>query len=511
MKLKLYVAGMLLLLQALVFGKSIDVAAGPFTYFGIELPRGMIAGETYIVTLTAYDAYGNKTDYFGEGERIFTFETTGDAAVTPAQLNSGMFASGSVTVKLSDRLTEVATLGVTEGGRPLLVKDAGTGEFVSSFNLNVGHASLASFALTAPKAPVAGEPFEITVTAKDTQENVIADYGNFGRGVTVVVEGQKGKRSFTIPAHSFENGKASVALRYDMPESVRIRVTEVDGEAEGTAGPFKLAPQVLSRVEIKQPSSIRAGVLFPLELTAYNQFGRVMKNYAVVGSDLMLSTTGTGRLIPDRVPASAFIEGTATFETLYTKPEAIEINVVPVEGVKPKIERSSGEDQTGAEHSGVTPAPKSERIASTKSSPEAPTPKKAASEPVRITPMPDVEVHSSGLKETAPAKPKGKALRLSLRFAQSLGNIERIDSEFKPDGDLGVTLITVQFANAVRAEDISAVKKEIRVKGRHIGTLSMTAGKNEKGVVIRIDEREPFSVEAKGDGSTLNLSFFLFS
>ena len=57
MKVKAYLLGIFLLLQSLVYGKGIEVAAGPFAYFGIELPNKMVAGETYSVTLTVITSY----------------------------------------------------------------------------------------------------------------------------------------------------------------------------------------------------------------------------------------------------------------------------------------------------------------------------------------------------------------------------------------------------------------------------------------------------------------------
>ncbi len=462
MKLKGYFAGILLLLQALVYGGSIEVGAGPFAYFGVELPRNMVAGETYTVTVTAFDAYGNKTGYFGVMERTFSLKTTGSVVITPATLRSGAFRSGSVALRLSDSRSETAVFGVEEGEKPILVKDLRSGEFVSRFSLKIGHEPLAFFALGLPGERAAGEPFDVNITAKNAAGDTVTGYGNFGKGVTVTVIGRSGEKRFTVPAEQFVNGVATVTVHYDIPESVRVIASERGEDVSGRAGPFTLLPQKLSKIELRMPASIRTGELFPLKLTVFNQFGRVMKNYAAVGKDLMLSSDGKGRLIPDRVPASAFVEGKAAFETLYTKPDAMHISAAPI-GTKQQIGFSGD----------------------------------------RIVPMPDASVNQTDID--------GKeGLPLSLRFASNLGTIERVDSEYHSEGALGVTYISVYFENGNRIQEVQSFQKEILAKGRVIGILAVDGMLDSRGrLVVRITEKEPFTVDARSSGSTLKLRFFL--
>jgi len=503
MKVKAYLLGIFLLLQSLVYGKGIEVAAGPFAYFGIELPNKMVAGETYSVTLTAYDIYGNKTNYFGESGRSFTLKTAGNIAVSPTQLDSGMFGSGSVVLKLSDRVSEAAAFAIDEGGRPMLVKEARSGGFVNRFNLNVEHAPLASFALALSKERIAGEPFDVTVTAKDAEGNTIADYGNFGQGVTLEVEGASGKRGFSVQAHNFSNGVATASLRYDIPEAVRVTVTEFGGSARGSVGPFTLTEQTLTRIKIKMPTSIRAGALFSLDVTVYNQFGREMKNYAAVGRDLMLSTNGTGRLIPDRIPASAFVEGRTKFETLYTKPEAIEISAAPVGGKKPQMERAAAAVPPAPRAAAGGVVPMADTGVQSNALEGQPVPR-TAQKVSHDAPVASVEPKASG---TGSAK---KGLPLSLRFSSNLGDIDRIDSEYRPRGKHGSTYITLSFSKGRGVREVQPIQKEIRAKGRVIGTLFVDGTLDDRGrMTVRIDEKEPFTVEAKSSGSTLHLHFYL--
>lgn len=493
----LLLVALLLLFQALAFGKSLEVQAGPFAYFGIELPRTMVAGENYTVTLTAYDTYGNRTDYFGETEHSFALNTTGSAAVEPSRLSSGMFSSGSVVLTLSGRITEASTFSISEGNKPLLVKDEATGKFVTHFNLNIGHGPLSAFELALPKELIVGEPFVATITAIDGQGNTVTDYGNTGEGATVVVEGESGKRSFAVPAHAFNGGIATFPLRYDNAEAVRISVTDQqNSKAMGRFGPVTLIAQTLTRIEIKTPASIRAGVLFPLELKVYNQFGRLMRNYATVGSDIILGSNGSGQLIPDRVPAAAFVEGVAHFETLYTKPEAIDITATPASEV------------SGGHATDMVVAKTAEPLV-----------KKTERAAPKITPMPEAKVEQKAkkvaaapaAKKASPAAPAGEeGYPLALRFSSDLGKIERIESEYTPRGKLGTTRVMAYFANGSAASEVQPLQKAIKAKGRVIGTLSIDGKLDKKGrLIIWIKEKEPFTVDIKSKGSTLSLRFFL--
>jgi hypothetical protein len=450
-----------LLLQVSGFGKDMEVNAGPFAYFGLTLPAEMVAGKSYQVTLRAYDSYGNITDYFGKRSDAFALHATGGMKVVPDRVTGSMFSNGSVALTLSDRVAEAVTLDITEGGRTLMVKNERSDRFVTFFDLDVMSAPLADFVLKVPKAPLAGESFDVTVTARDSQGNVIADYGNVGRGVRVRVEGKSGKRDYTVPPHAFSGGSASVALRYDIPETVRITARDLGNSAvEGSVGAVALRAQQLDRIEVRTPASIRAGERFRVELRAYNQFGRPMRNYAAVGSDVMLTGNGGGRLIPDRVPASLFFDGVAFFETRYTKSEGVDISAHPVGGM---------------------PARRSE---------------------VRETP-------AEAKKPPETRKPAGnEEFPLSLRFSSSLGAIEKVIVGRAERGE--DARVIVYFPKKGRVREVNAFDKAIKVNGRTIGTLSVDGYVDLQGrLVIALKKSEPFDIAVDAEGSTLDLRFTL--
>ncbi|MDD3770530.1 MAG: hypothetical protein PHV10_07985 [Sulfuricurvum sp.] len=457
---------LLLTLATFGFAKNIDVQSGDFAYFGMSLPSVNVAGEAGKITLGAFDAFGNKTNYFGGKERTFTLKVSGSATLDKTTFTPADFASGSVTVSVLNRVAETVSVSLYEGPSLLLAKNMAAGTFVPGFTLKFDHAPLGSFDISVPGKVIAGEEFNVILTARDKAGNILTGYSSIADGVMLSAEGDKGKKNLLVPSHRFIDGRAEVAMRYDFGGTVRISATDMGNEwAKGSAGPLNVEAQRLARIEVNAPSSIRAGVPFTVELRAISQLGNVMKNYSAVGEDILLKTNGRGELIPDRVSASAFVHGVARFETLYTVPEPIVITAEPSKTpmVKPEI---------------AFDAPS--KRAAVQSAEAAQTPKN---------------------KNTFP---------LSFRFDSSLGDIQRIESDYLPQGKLGITRIYVRFENAKKVKNVQPVTKDITVEGRVIGLLSVNGSFDRHGrLKVEIIEKEPFAVEVKNSRKSLNLLFLL--
>ena len=171
---------LLLLMGTFGFAKNIDVQSGDFAYFGATLPSGNVAGQEGKIMLGAFDAFGNKTNYFGGKNRTFTLKATGSAALDKTTLTSADFESGSVSVGISDRVAETVGIALYEGESLLLFKNMETGTFVPGFNLKFNHAPLGSFDISVPAKVIAGEEFNVVITAKDKAGNVLNGYSSTG-------------------------------------------------------------------------------------------------------------------------------------------------------------------------------------------------------------------------------------------------------------------------------------------------------------------------------------------
>lgn len=494
---------MWLMLGALGFGKNIEVQSGDFAYFGAVVSSENVAGQEGKITLGAYDAYGNKTNYFGEKGRTFTLQATGSATLGKQTLTSADFESGNVTVSVSDRVAESSNITVHEGGNLVMVKNMATGTFVPGFSLRFDHAPLGSFDVSVPNVLVEGEEFSVMITAKDKVGNILADFSNLTEGVVVTAEGPNGRKNLFVPAHRFNEGRAEVSMRYDFGGEARIIVTDMNNqEAKGMTGPVTFEKQNLARIEVVAPEAIRAGVPFAVELKAINQFGRVMKSYSAIGDDLILQTNGRGELIPNKVPAKAFVNGTARFETLYTVPEPITITAVPAKtpSAKPEMAYNAPSKAAAAPAAVETPAP----VAVETPAPaalQAPAPEQPKAEEAKP------EETKAPVQEAAKQK---NSFPLSFRFDAALGDIERIDSEYIPAGKLGVTRIFVRFDNPKNMKSVQPMMKDITVDGRAIGTLHVFGTFDKQGrMKVEIKENEPFSVDVKNNRESLDLVFLI--
>ncbi len=222
-----------------------------------------------------------------------------------------------------------------------------------------------SFKLFAPKDVIAGEPFDVSIVAVDRFNNVVSNYGSVGTGVSLTSTGRLKPFPSTIPGYEFVNGQAKVDLRYDIAEDMAIIATDnVKGEKGSTETIHAISP-VPERYEVTTPESAMAGQKFKLKVTVYNQLNHVIKNYNLVGPDVLLTTTGSGTLVPNKIPASEFINGNAVVEVQYNKSEAFSITATsaktstPSSPVQPQPSVSAKKPAAAAEKQqakAVTPA-----------------------------------------------------------------------------------------------------------------------------------------------------------
>ena len=232
------------------------------------------------------------------------------------------------------------------------VRDLVTGSTGTSEWIEVVNNSLAAFKLLAPKEIIAGELFDISITAIDTYSNIVKNYASTGSGVTVTSSGKARPFPAAISAYEFVNGQAKVTLRYDTTENahdITLTATEVNRKNHGTSEPIKVLPQIPTKYEVTNPESAIAGQKFRIKVTVYNQIGSPIKNYNLIGPDVVLSATGSGKLTPTRIPSSEFVNGSALVDVQYNKSEAFSIVAEPVTSAKP------------AETSTVKPAKKAEQ------------------------------------------------------------------------------------------------------------------------------------------------------
>lgn len=298
-----------------ILSKEFSVLPGKLDSLSVHSPNTVIAGESFDVKIIEKDSFGNivpEPIYANNLNISFKGNTEPKADL----LSMAGFKNGVGIVKFT---AEKAGTVMIE------IKDMESGRSGVSGKINVLNGPLHSFKLLQPKEVITGEPFDFSVIPVDRFGNVVLNYSSTGNGVAITSSGKLKPFPSTIPAYAFVNGQAKAALRYDGAETVKMTVTEIGNKQTSISDNIAFIPPSPDRFEIVTPDAAIAGQKFKVKIIAYNQLSHVFKNYNVIGTDVSLSTTGTGILMPNRVPPSEFVDGIAIVDLQYDKSEAFEI------------------------------------------------------------------------------------------------------------------------------------------------------------------------------------------
>jgi hypothetical protein len=305
-----------------VLTRELFITPGKTTSYDITAARAVVsAGQPVSMKITAKDAFGNKALDQVLGRNL-TITFKGDADPRLVGDNIPDLMEGITNISVSSEKTGFFMVEVKD----LINGSAGVGEKVEVVNGPVN-----SFRLFTPKEVIAGEPFEVSIVALDRFANVAANYPLLGRGVDITSSGILKPFPSSVPAYEFVNGEAKVSLRYDAAGDIELSVQEQDGSCRSLSDMIRLLKPIPERYAISTPGAAVAGQKFKLKITAYNQLDHVIRNYNIVGPDVELVTTGSGSLVPNRIPASEFVNGSSVVEVQYNKSEAFSINAVPLE------------------------------------------------------------------------------------------------------------------------------------------------------------------------------------
>ncbi len=298
-----------------VLTREFNVLPDKLTSLYVKGPRNIIAGEQFEVRITEKDSFGNTTTepLFG---RNLSVSFNGNTEPRLALSAVSDFKNGTGTIGFIAEKT---------GNVTIEVKDVATGSAGTSERINIRSGPLHSFRLISLRELIAGEPFELSIFPVDQFGNVIPNYSSSGRGVAITSSGKYKPFPSTVSASEFVNGIAKVELRYDGAETVKIKVAELDGRQTGESGDMVFQASTPERFEVITPDSVIAGQKFKIKIAAYNQFARIIRNYNLSGTDVLLSTTGTGNLTPNRIPPSEFVNGVAIIDAQYNKAESFDI------------------------------------------------------------------------------------------------------------------------------------------------------------------------------------------
>jgi len=198
-------------------GESAGIMVNPasldhFTVFG---PKAAVAGEKFVVLISAYDAFENPvTNYEAQGDGV-VLRSSGTGVLAPAAVPAKEFHDGQTRVTLTYTKSEALRVGVREQNR-----EAG-GE---SDAIVVAPGDPDQFRVNTPAEAVAGEGFPVQIEAIDRFGNLIEDYDLRGLEVYLSTDGRGQLSPGSISPAAFVRGQAVVNLQYNRAESFSVVV-----------------------------------------------------------------------------------------------------------------------------------------------------------------------------------------------------------------------------------------------------------------------------------------------
>lgn len=298
-----------------VVEKRIKIIAGSINSLNIKTPASVRVGSKFNILISGMDKFGNIVcKDFDPGELNLFFK--GD---TSPQIKEFRYLPDSCNVNVTLYPEKTGVFYIEAG---LLNRNI-TGK---SDRVEVLNADVAFFVIDTPAEAIAGEPFNVTISAIDRFNNFVKDFASKKEKLKITAAGKGYIFPSEISSYAFSDGRANISLRYDRAEDIKILVKFLkDTGVKGESNIVKIIPPKVKMFEIVSPETIIAGQKFKIKITAYNQLDKIMSNYNLYGKTVTLKSSGSGNITPNRVPPSEFVNGVATVEVMYDKAERFQI------------------------------------------------------------------------------------------------------------------------------------------------------------------------------------------
>lgn len=299
-----------------ILSKEITVRPNKPDHFVLQAPSQVKAGESFEIKVIARDAFENiLVDDSGLGKN-FKVNIAGTGGLKYTDTGTLNFRAG------------VATAGFVPGkvGEATIeIYDSLSGSRGKTTSIRIMPSGLSSFSVQTPKEGVAGNPFEVIITALDSHGNLVTNYDTVGDGVILTSNGKGRIHPDRISPSEFRGGNAIAKVVYEVAENIQVVATESNKRERGRSGVVNIRPATPDHFIVTSPKTASAGQGFKLRIEAFDRFKNLIPDYNLIGGDVYLSTTGSGTLNPSVIPSSEFINGLAVINTTYDKAESFSI------------------------------------------------------------------------------------------------------------------------------------------------------------------------------------------
>lgn len=298
-----------------VITREILVIPNKLDHFVVQSPSSVSAGSSFDVKIVAKDIFENTIQDLDIGKNI---------KVTSSGTSSVKMHGGAMDFK--NGLASAAFISEKAGEVVIDLQDTASGSKGTTHAIQVTPAGLAYFKLQAPKAGIAGEPFELLIAAYDMYDNIVTAYASSGSGVKLSTTGSTKLDPAVVNSSMFRNGQALVKVVYERAEEFQIVATEMNREQSGKTAEILIANAPADHFVVVTPDSAISGQKFKIRVEAYDRYNNPAKNFNLTGLDVVLSTSGNGSLSPSRVAPPDFANGIAVVDVMYDRAESFQIS-----------------------------------------------------------------------------------------------------------------------------------------------------------------------------------------
>src|SRR6202142_270940 len=154
--------------------ENITIIPAALSYFKVQTPKNVVAGEAFELLVAAYDSYGNIiTNYSTVGNGVM-LTSTGNDELEPSFVGASDFKKGRVVVKgVYDKAAEIQIVA-----REVNREQSGRSGDILVVNSVPDH-----FIVVTPDSGVSGQKFKIKAEAYDRFNNLVKNYNLIGNDV----------------------------------------------------------------------------------------------------------------------------------------------------------------------------------------------------------------------------------------------------------------------------------------------------------------------------------------
>ncbi len=278
-----------------------EIALDTATHLQVSAPASAAAGSAFSITVTAQGASNNTVNSY-TGTVHFT--SSDGQAILPADYT---FLAGDNGVH-----TFSVTLG-TPGSQTVTATDAGNAISGTSAGITVSPGAANHFNVTgAPASVVAGNAFNVTVTAKDSFNNTVTTYAG-------TVRFTSGDSQAVLPGNStLTSGVGTFSVTLKTAGSRTVTATDtVNGSITGSSSTVDVTNAIASKYSLTSPPTATANMNFTIRLVAQDQFNNTAKDYTGT-VHFTTSDAAGGVFVPPDYPFVAGDNGQKIFNPGFT-------------------------------------------------------------------------------------------------------------------------------------------------------------------------------------------------